>query len=171
MHWDVGAADEMVTQLADLLRETLRYRGSHEIPLTEELALLDRYLGVMRVRFHDRLTVHSDIEPGVRDALVPHFLLQPLVENALEHGIAQRPGPGCVEIAARRDGDTVRITITDDGPGLAGAHSNGHGVGLTNARARLSELYGSDQTLTLEPATPGGGALATVILPYHVSPR
>jgi two-component system LytT family sensor kinase len=171
MHWDVAAADEMVTQLADLLRETLRYPGSHEIPLTEELALLDRYLAVMRIRFHDRLTVRSDIDPAVRDALVPHFLLQPLVENALEHGIAERPGPGCVEIDARRDGDGLRITITDDGPGLNGDGAragNGNGVGLSNARARLAELYGTAQTLTLEPVSPAGGARATVILPYHV---
>jgi two-component system, LytTR family, sensor kinase len=174
MHWDVAAADEMLTQLADLLRETLRYPGSHEIPLTEELALLDRYLGVMRVRFHDRLTVRCDIEPAAGDALVPHFLLQPLVENALEHGIAQRPGPGCVDITARRDGTTLRITVVDDGPGLAGdlasgrTNGNGNGVGLTNARARLAELYGDDQTLTLEPVSAAGGARATVTLPYHV---
>jgi two-component system, LytTR family, sensor kinase len=174
MHWDVAAADEMLTQLADLLRETLRHPGTHEIPLTEELALLDRYLGVVRVRFHDRLTVRCDIEPAVGDALVPHFLLQPLVENALEHGIAQRPGPGCVDIAARRDGNTLRITVVDDGPGLAGdlasghTNGNGNGVGLTNARARLAELYGDNQTLTLEPVSAAGGARATVTLPYHL---
>jgi two-component system LytT family sensor kinase len=178
MHWDARAADEMLTQLADLLRETLRHPGSYEVTLTEELALLDRYLGVVRARFHDRLTVHSDIDPAVGDALVPHFLLQPLVENALEHGIAQRPGPGCVEIGARRDGDRLRITVVDDGPGLTtdgtGAGTNGTGVGLTNARARLHELYGADQALTLEPVSPAGGACATVSLPYHVrraSPR
>jgi LytS/YehU family sensor histidine kinase len=170
MHLDAVAADEMLTQLADLLRETLRHSGSYEVTLTEELALLDRYLGVMRVRFHDRLTVRSEIDPAAGDALVPHFLLQPLVENALEHGIAQRPGPGCVEISARRDGDRLRITVIDDGPGLTSdaALGNGNGVGLANARARLLELYGSEQALTLEPVSPAGGACATVILPYHV---
>jgi LytS/YehU family sensor histidine kinase len=170
MHWDASAADEMLTQLADLLRETLRHPGSHEVTLTEELALLDRYLGVVRVRFHDRLTVHSDIDPTVGDALVPHFLLQPLVENALEHGIAQRPGPGCVEIRAQRDGDRLRITVVDDGPGLTtdGNGGNGCGVGLTNARARLHELYGADQALTLEAVSLAGGARATITLPYHV---
>ena len=96
-----------------------------------------------------------------------------MVENALEHGIAERPGPGCVEIDARRDGDDLRITITDDGPGLNGdgeKAGNGNGVGLSNARARLAELYGTAQTLTLEPVSPVGGARATVILPYHVRP-
>jgi two-component system, LytTR family, sensor kinase len=170
MHWDVAAADEMLTQLADLLRETLRHPGTHEITLAEELALLDRYLGVVRVRFHDRLTVHCDIDPEASDALVPHFLLQPLVENALEHGIAQRPGPGCVEIRARREGDRLRITVVDDGPGLATdrGNGNGNGVGLANARARLTELYGAEQELTLEPVSLAGGARATVTLPYHV---
>jgi two-component system, LytTR family, sensor kinase len=179
MHWDAAAADEMLTQLADLLRETLRRPGSHEVTLTEELDLLDRYLAVMRVRFHDRLTVRCDIDPAAVDSLVPHFLLQPLVENALEHGIAQRPGPGSIEIAARRDGDRLWISVTDDGPGLAtdaaGTGSNGHGshgngVGLANIRARLVELYGAAQALTLAPASARGGVCATVALPYHVQP-
>lgn len=171
MHLDAAAADEMLTQLADLLRETLRRPGSHEVTLTEELALLDRYLGVMRVRFHDRLTVRCDIDPAAVDSLVPHFLLQPLVENALEHGIAQRPGPGSIEIAAHRDGDRLSITVTDDGPGLTpGAGSNGSGVGLANIRARLLELYGAAQALTLVQATARGGVCATVALPYHVQP-
>jgi two-component system, LytTR family, sensor kinase len=170
IHLDPVAADEMLTQLADLLRETLRHPGSYEVTLTEELALLDRYLAVVRARFHDRLSVHRDIDPTVGDALVPHFLLQPLVENALEHGIAQRPGPGRVEISARRDGDHLRITVTDDGPGLTtDTHgSNGNGVGLANARARLLQLYGPDQALTLEPVSSAGGARATVSLPYRV---
>jgi two-component system, LytTR family, sensor kinase len=173
MHLDAAAADEMLTQLADLLRETLRRPGSHEVTLTEELALLDRYLGVMRVRFHDRLTVRCDIDPAAVDSLVPHFLLQPLVENALEHGIAQRPGPGSIEIAARRDGDRLSITVTDDGPGLTasiGSNGNGNGVGLANIRARLLELYGAAQALTLVQATARGGVCATVALPYHVQP-
>jgi two-component system, LytTR family, sensor kinase len=167
MHWDVAAADEMVTQLSELLRETLQHPGTHEITLADELALIERYLAIVRVRFQDRLTVTYDIEPGVTSALVPHFLLQPLVENALEHGIALEPGPGCVGISAARDGDRVRIVVRDDGPGLDPAvATNGNGVGLANTRARLVELYGDKQRLILEPAAPRG-ARAIVELPYH----
>jgi two-component system, LytTR family, sensor kinase len=165
MHWDVAAADDMLTQLSDLLRETLHHSGTHEITLAEELALVEKYLSIMRARFQDRLTVVYDVAPDVASALVPHFILQPLVENALEHGIGQEPGPGRVAIAAGREGDRLRIDVVDDGRGLA-AHA-GNGVGLANTRARLAELYGGRQDVTLRPAQPRG-ARVTVLLPYHV---
>jgi two-component system LytT family sensor kinase len=167
MHRDASGADQMLTNLAELLRETLHHTGADEIPLSDELALLDRYLAILQTRFGDRLTVVRDIAPDIGDVLVPHFVLQPLVENALEHGIAQRPGPGRVEIRAARDGDRVRITITDDGLGLSPAGSSGVGVGLANTRARLSQLYGSAQGLSLESVAPTG-TRATVTLPYRV---
>ena len=169
MHWDVAAADEMVTQLSELLRETLRHPGTYEIPLSEEIALIERYLAIVRARFQDRLTVVYHVAPEVRTALVPHFILQPLVENALEHGIALEPGPGRVAISAGRDGDRLRIAVVDDGPGLEPpvANGNGNGVGLANTRARLAELYGDRQTVLLEAASPKG-ARATVLIPYHV---
>lgn len=167
MHCDVAAADEMVTQLSELLRETLRHPGTHEIPLSEEIALVERYLSIVRARFQDRLTVVYDVAPDVRTALVPHFILQPLIENALEHGIALEPGPGRVAIIAGRDGDRLRLAVVDDGPGLEAGAANGNGVGLANTRARLAELYGDRQAVTLEAATPKG-ARATVLLPYHV---
>ena len=170
MHWDVAAADEMVTQLSELLRETLRHPGTHEIPLSEEIALIERYLSIVRARFQDRLTVVYDVAPDVRAALVPHFILQPLVENALEHGIALQPGPGLVAISAGRDGDRLRIAVVDDGPGLepeaTNGNGNGNGVGLANTRARLAELYGEQQGVTLEASHPKG-ARVTVTLPYH----
>jgi LytS/YehU family sensor histidine kinase len=166
MHWDVAAADEMVTQLSELLRETLRHSGTHEIPLSEEIALIERYLSIVRARFQDRLTVVYDISPDVRAALVPHFILQPLVENALEHGIAMEPGPGRVAISAGRDGDRLRSEVGDDGSGLDGGPTNGNGLGLANTRARLAELYGDRQGLTLEAASPKG-VRVTVVLPYH----
>jgi two-component system LytT family sensor kinase len=169
MHRDVEGADQMLTNLADLLRVTLRHTGSDEIPLADELELLDRYLGIVRIRFRDRLTVTCEITPETRDALVPHFLLQPLVENALEHGIAQRPGPGVLEIRACRVGDRLRITVVDDGPGLRSHVSSGNGVGLANTRARLAQLYGAAQDLTLEPVSPTCGARATVTLPYRAA--
>ncbi len=169
MHTDVGAADRMLTELSDLLRLTLRHSATDEIPLAEELALLDRYLSIMRARFPDRLTIRNDVAPPLLDALVPQFLLQPLVENALEHGIARRPGPGTLEIRAERENGRVRITIADDGPGIpAGASApNGNGIGLANTRARLAQLYGEQQSLVLESASPAGGARATVTLPYR----
>ncbi len=166
MHRDVGAADQMLTQLAALLRVTLQVPGSQEIPLAEELALLDRYLSIVRTRFGDRLTIVRDIADGLGDALVPHFVLQPLVENALEHGIARRPGPGRLAIAAARDGDRLRITIADDGLGLSDTPLNG-GVGLANTRSRLEQLYGDAQTLRLEDVAPAG-ARATITLPFRV---
>jgi two-component system LytT family sensor kinase len=170
MHWDVAAADDMVTQLSDLLRETLRHPGTHEIPLSEEIALIERYLSIVRARFQDRLTVVYDVAPDVRTALVPHFILQPLVENALEHGIALEPGPGRVAISADRTGDQLRIAVVDDGPGLdasaTNGNGNGNGVGLANTRARLAELYGDQQGVILEASHPKG-VRVTVTLPYH----
>lgn len=167
MHRDAAGADQMLTNLAELLRETLHHTGADEIPLSDELALLERYLAILRTRFGDRLTVVRDIAPDVGDALVPHFVLQPLVENALEHGIARRPGPGRVEVRAARDGDRLRIAITDDGLGFPVSGSvSGVGVGLANTRARLFQLYGSAQGLTLESLTPAG-TRATITMPYR----
>lgn len=174
MHTDVAAADRMLTQLADLLRATLAYAGAQEIPLGEELELLDRYLAIMRVRFRDRLTVHVDAGPEVREGLVPAFLLQPLVENALEHGIDAKPGPGRLDVRAVRDlegegaGERLRITITDDGPGPD--RQTPAGVGLANTRERLAQLYGDRQRLTLAAAPGGnGGAQVIVSLPWRTA--
>jgi two-component system LytT family sensor kinase len=169
LHRDVDAADQMVTDLADLLRTTLHHPGNQEIPLSEEMHLVDRYLSIVRVRFQDRLTVTHDIPIDVREALVPVFLLQPLVENALEHGIAQRPGPGRLDIGATRVGDRLVICVTDDGPGVRREAPAGRGVGLSNIRARLAELYGMAQHVTLEAASPAGGARATVALPFRTT--
>jgi two-component system LytT family sensor kinase len=170
MHRDVREADRMITDLADLLRATLQHTGTHEIALGDELALLQRYLAIEGTRFRDRLTTTYEIAPDVVDALVPQFLLQPLAENAIEHGIAPRPGPGHVVIGAARVDGQVHLTVRDDGLGLRSAASHGHGVGLANTRARLVELYGSAQRLTLEGASASGGACVTVVLPYRRRP-
>jgi two-component system, LytTR family, sensor kinase len=169
MHTDVVAADRMLTQLSDLLRATLTPGGPQEIPLADELELLDQYLAIMLVRFRDRLSVTVDVAPEARAALVPQFLLQPLIENALEHGIGARPGPGRLEVHAARDGDRLRMTITDDGPGPEPSARIDTGIGLANTRARLAQLYGADQRLVLEPvnAAGGGGARVTVSLPFR----
>lgn len=168
MHRDVDGADAMLTQLADLLRATLRHPGTHEIPLHEEMALLDRYVSIMRARFQDRLTVQCDVAPDAAHALVPLFLLQPLVENALEHGIARRAGAGRLELAASRRGDRLRLSVADDGPGMSPTPAPDGGVGLGNTRARLEELYGDAQRLTLEPASASGGTRVVIEMPFRV---
>jgi signal transduction histidine kinase len=168
MHRDVEGADAMLTQLADLLRATLRHPGTHEIPLYEEMALLDRYLSIMRARFRDRLTVQCDVAPDAAEALVPLFLLQPLVENALEHGVSRRAGAGRLELSATRRGQTLCICVADDGPGVSSAPAPGDGVGLGNTRARLEELYGDAQRLTLEAASASGGTRVVIEMPFRV---
>jgi len=113
----------MLTRLGDLLRHALRSDPRHETPLREELELLDQYLDIMRTRFGDRLTIRRTVPPELESALVPTFVLQPLVENALEHGVDRVEGSGCVEIDAARDGDSLVLAVRDNG---AGARSDTH---------------------------------------------
>ena len=166
VHRDPDAADAMLTRLGELLRLTLRADPAHETPLRDELRLLDHYLDVMRVRFADRLRVDVDVPGALGGALVPSFLLQPLVENALEHGVARMDGAGRVEIAARRDDGTLLLSVRDDGPGNAPVAREGNGVGLANTRARLAALYGDAAMVTLRPRAEGGTE-AELRLPYH----
>ena len=176
VHSDPDAADRMVVQLGELLRASLAHSGAQEIPLGEEVALLERYLAIMRVRFRDRLRVDLDVAPDVRSAFVPHFILQPLAENALEHGIARRAGAGLLVITARRDGHELLLTVGDDGAGIGAAGPASacapidEGVGLSNTRLRLRQLYGERQGLTLGRMR-GGGTLVTIRLPLHFSPE
>jgi LytS/YehU family sensor histidine kinase len=171
IHRDARAADEMLTRLGELLRLTLQRGGRHEVPLAEELVLLGHYLAVMEVRFQDRLAVTLDVPAALGEALVPHFVLQPLVENALQHGLARRGGQGRVLIAGARTGDELELAVVDDGPGLGdGARAfPREGVGLSNTRRRLAQLYGARGTLAIEPA-PGGGLRVTLRVPYHTTP-
>jgi two-component system LytT family sensor kinase len=164
MHDDVDAADHMLTQLADLLRISLE-RAQAEIALSEELELVERYLSIMRYRFADRLSVVYSVDDNARVALVPTFFLQPLVENAIEHGIARRPGPGQIVITARRpDDSTLELAVADDGPGFVDEPQSG--IGLSNTRERLRQLYGSAGSLVLETAA-GGGASVVVRMPFR----
>jgi LytS/YehU family sensor histidine kinase len=158
VHRDPKAADTMLNRLADLLRETLRRPAAQEVALREELAWLEHYLDIMRVRFGPRLSIETIVPPHLADCRVPSFILQPLVENALEHGIARRSGPGRVRIEARTEGSRLRIEILDDGPGPpVQAEDLADGIGLTNTRRRLEQLYGANQRLTLDSAPGGGG--------------
>jgi two-component system, LytTR family, sensor kinase len=158
----------MLSQLSDLLRLTLE-RQQQVVSLRAELQFLDRYLEIEQVRFRDRLTIERDIEPEALDAGVPSLLLQPLAENAIQHGISRRPGPGTVRIEARIvEGDTVELRVLDTGVGLDEAlRREGMGVGMANTRARLEQLYWSDQSLEL-CNRPVGGACVTVRLPLRL---
>ena len=171
IHRDPGAADTMLTQLSELLRRTLGREGGHEVTLKEELALLENYLGIVQGRFQDRLCLEREVPSGLEDALVPHFILQPLVENAIQHGIARRAGAGRLAVSARQQGGMLVLNVEDDGPGL---HSPARefpreGVGLSNTRRRLAQLYGERQGLELV-SRKEGGLTVTVRLPYHLTP-
>lgn len=171
MYDDVAAADTMLARLAELLRRTLRRPAGAEIPLGEEIEMLEMYLDIMRVRFADRLTVTVRVDDDVRRAAVPALLLQPLVENSIRHG---DPGPGeCARIAVRacREDGRLLLEVEDNGPGLAGtvADAMGKGVGLGNTARRLEQLYGDRQALTLENLA-AGGLRAVVRVPFHETP-
>lgn len=169
MYRDVHRADRMVGHLGDLLRMTIESEAEQEVPLCEEIALLEKYLQIEQIRFEDRLTVRIDVEPDVETALVPNLVMQPLVENALKHGVGARPAPGCVEVRAWREGERLCLRVRDDGPGLAaGAARNGLGVGLANTRARLDRLYGPHAELRLRPGTPEG-LVVDLSLPFHTA--
>jgi two-component system, LytTR family, sensor kinase len=166
VHRDPDAADAMLTRLGELLRHALRSDPRHETPLREELELLDRYLDIMRTRFGDRLTVRRTIPADVESALVPTFVLQPLVENALEHGVDRVEGSGCVEIDAARDGDSLVLAVRDNGAGERTDAHAGLGIGLTNTRARLAALYGDAASLVLRPRS-GAGTEVVLRLPFR----
>jgi LytS/YehU family sensor histidine kinase len=170
IHSDPASADRMVVQLADLLRVSLETSGTHEIPLAEELGLLERYIDIMRARHADRLTVSIRVAPRVRSAVVPHFILQPLVENAIEHGVARRSGAGCIVIEADDVGDTLQLRVGDDGCGIPyranGSFPPDEGVGLGNTRLRLHQLYGDAQSLAIR-AREDGGTLVTITIPLR----
>ncbi len=163
---NTAAASRMLELLSDVLRQVLRTDKTHETALSRELEFLERYLAIEQVRFSDRLRPHIEIDPALARAAVPRFLLQPLVENALRHGIARRADAGLVQVSAHREGEQLVLTVRDDGPGLPMTPDPASGVGLSNTRARLAALYGGDATLEVANAE-GGGVIATVRLPYH----
>jgi two-component system, LytTR family, sensor kinase len=152
---DLTRATRVLSGMSELLRYALENIDAQQVPLRQELEFIERYLEIEQIRFSDRLQVRRSIEPGVLDALVPNLILQPLVENALKHGIESRAGGGVLELSARRRGDRVRLEVRDDGVGLGGRGARGAGLGLRNVTARLEGLYGRDQSLIVEPASPG----------------
>ncbi len=163
---NTAAASRMLELLSDVLREVLRAEPGHETTLAKELEFIERYLAIEQVRFSDRLRPSVEVDPAIAVAAVPRFILQPLVENALRHGIARRSGAGSLQVTARREGVVLVLTVRDDGPGLLPDIPVSSGVGLANTRARLAALYGEQANLEIRNEQSGGVA-AIVRLPYH----
>jgi two-component system, LytTR family, sensor kinase len=170
MHMDVKAADRMITRLADLLRYALESTDAHEVPLRQELSFLERYLEIEKTRFGRRLNVRLEIAPDTLDLLVPNLLLQPLVENAIRHGIEKRSKPGWIELHARCEEGRLHLEVRDNGPGLPAEPPQRQGIGLTNTRSRLQQLYGKGQSLELRDAE-GGGVVVDIWIPFRPTAR
>ena len=170
VHRDPPSAERMVTGLSELLRVSLGNAGEQEVRLDRELEVLRHYIDIQLVRFSDRLSVRFDIDPAAREAMVPSLLLQPLVENAIKHGITPRVAAGHLNIVVRRRLDTLTLEVADDGVGTRGSQPLSEGVGLGNARARLASLYGSQQRLDAGGRA-GGGFTVTIEIPFHTEPR
>lgn len=179
---DPRGVRRMIGQLSELLRHSMDDASAPEIPLAQELALLERYVDIMRVRFGDELEVEMRVNPDALHALVPNMILQPLVENAIKHGVEQRAQGGRVEVEATLDGRSLVLHVRDNGEGVPPRHWSMPGidtpvdvvsgarvgVGLRNTSSRLAQLYGSEYRLTLSPGATGG-ATVEVRLPYRES--
>jgi sensor histidine kinase YesM len=163
---DARAADQMLAQLSRFLRLTLESAQMQTVSLALELEFLDAYLRIQKVRFGDRLTVQTQVEEDVLVAAVPSLILQPLVENSIQHGIGQSPDGGTIIVRARRRGDAVVLEVEDDGPGLQEAQMSGKGIGLRNIRERLVQLYPGGHSFSLSAAL-RGGTLATMYIPFR----
>ncbi len=161
------AAVSMIAGLSDLLRHTLENSGKQEIPLHEELDFLELYLDIQQMRFSDRLTVRMEVAPETLNARVPNLILQPLVENAIRHGVAARVSAGLVAISARRENGALELKVADDGPGLKrGWSMEDGGIGLSNTRERLTQLYGKEHRFEVRNRE-GGGVEAALLIPWR----
>jgi len=165
---DVTAARKMLTRLSDLLRASLENVGTQEVSLREELEFLNNYLEIEQTRFQDRLSVKMEVEPAVLDARVPNLILQPLVENAIRHGIAPRAQPGLIEIRATRENGMIELQVRDNGAGLGTSSPKTlmKGIGLSNTEARLKQLYGANHRLEISDLS-GGGLLVAIAIPFR----
>ena len=162
----------MLEQLGDMLRMSLENADEQEISLERELSFIDRYVQLQLVRFGDRLDVDIDVAPEVLGTAVPTFILQPLIENAIRHGVSKLTGKGHIVVRAWRDGDHLRLSVRDNGPGLPAGWTmeRNTGIGLTNTQARLGHLYGDgEQRLSVGPARPDGGVLVEITIPCRVA--
>jgi LytS/YehU family sensor histidine kinase len=159
VHSDAAAADRMITRLSLLLRRTLDAGREPLATLEEELEVVDLYLGIQQVRFGDRLVVERRIADETLQALVPRFILQPLVENALRHGLEPRRGSGTLRIEANREGERLRLAVCDDGVGMPAEGPQRVGTGLGNTRARLAHLYPGTHAVRIGPGDRGGSSV------------
>jgi LytS/YehU family sensor histidine kinase len=153
-------------RLSDLLRAALDSADTQEVSLRKELELLELYLGIEQIRFGDRLAVQMDVADEALDAQVPNLILQPLVENAIRHGIEPRAKAGRIELHARREADTLTLSVSDNGRGLPKSTPAREGIGLSNTRARLRELYGTAHHFEFGDR-PEGGLRVEMTIPYR----
>lgn len=168
LHADARAAERMTTSLADLLRGTLDLGDRQEIPLRDELQLLDLYLGIQQTRFSDSIAIERHVEPNVLSALVPPLLLQPLVENAFRHGLARKRQHGRLDVLGRRSGGQLVLEVIDNGAGFT--EPVHEGIGLRNTRVRLEQMHGEAQSMKLASGE-GGGAHITISMPLREAVR
>ncbi len=170
MDEDVKSSRDMLVLLSELLRMTLDRADQQEITLAQEMAFVRRYLDIQQIRFQGELNIEIDIDPEVQDALVPNLILQPLVENAIQHGAAPEGTVSEITIRGHQKDGILTLQVADNGPGLFGkgdgAPASASGIGLKNTRERLHQIYGRTHRLQLGDA-PGGGAMVTVVLPFH----
>jgi LytS/YehU family sensor histidine kinase len=171
---DPSLAREMIEDLGSLLRRSLECQHSNEITLAQELALLDRYIAIQKLRFENRVQIRIDVDPDVLTALVPSMLLQPIVENAIRHGLEGRMSGGSVDVSARRKGSLLQITVADDGIGLPARWrlEADQGLGLRVTRERLEVLYSAagDDFFSVSPRE-GGGTKVVMRIPLGSSER
>lgn len=167
---DNAVAVQMLVGLSELLRQTLDNAGKQEVRLSEELEWLESYLKLQQMRFSDRLQVRIEAAPDTLDALVPNLMMQPLVENAIRHGLSNRAAPGSVSLTAERAGERLELRVSDDGAGLPANWrlETGQGLGLANTAARLRQLFGSDFELVVQNRTQGG-VEARVSIPWRAA--
>lgn len=168
MHMDVEAADRMLARLSDLLRYALESTNAQEVSLRQELDFLGGYLEIQQTRFGDRLKVDREIEPATLDARVPNLLLQPMVENAIQHGIAPHARPGRIVLRAHRRDGQLDLEVEDNGDGLSPTEPLVASVGITNTRARLQQLYGTAHEFQLVKGA-SGGLLVKIRIPWNAA--
>jgi len=176
LHKDVEAADKMIARLGDFLRLTLTRSDEQTLDFDQELGFLKCYLDIEHIRFQDRLTVEMDIDPETLNVIVPNLILQPIVENAIEHGISAQCEGSTITIKADIEHDELHLLVSDSGPGFKFEHrtrpsrpANGNGIGLANTRQRLDQLYGARHLIEYGPS-PSGGASVAIHIPFEPAP-
>jgi two-component system LytT family sensor kinase len=165
---DQRKAEQMIARLGDLLRLALDNEATKEVTLREEMGFLEKYLEIEQTRFYDRLTIDRQIDPHSLDAYVPNMILQPIVENAIRHGIAKRAGAGLIRLTVERINGSLLLQVRDDGHGLiTNMEPDKAGVGIANTRARLERLYGKDHRFELSNAVDGGMEVS-IVIPFRI---